>query len=137
MAQPLSLLAATQAGVSPGEAGEALPADLIALSLEQLMALPVGGRAPQDPDDALEGLAASGALAGVATAARGPEGKAPDLPADLTALSLLQLMNVPVSDCAVNACNRLQHADIIAWSGISPVKTSGGCSGLVHLPLHP
>ncbi len=96
MAQPLSLLAATQAGVSPAEAGEALPADLIALSLEQLMALRVGGRAPQDPDDALEGLAASGALAGVATAARGPEGKAPDLPADLTALSLLQLMNVPV-----------------------------------------
>ncbi len=101
MAQPLSLLAVTQAGVSPGEVGEALPPDLTALSLEQLMALRVGGRLPQDPDAALRddwlpNLAASPGLEGVASAARGPEGRTPDLPADLTALSLLQLMNLPV-----------------------------------------
>ncbi len=101
MAQPLSLLAATQAGVSPGEAGEALPPDLTALSLEQLMALRVGGRAPQDPDDALvddalPNAAASPVLAGVSKPAGTPGQGTNDLPADLTALSLLQLMNLPV-----------------------------------------
>ena len=101
VAQPLSQLAATPAGVSPGVAGEALPLDLTALSLEQLMALRVGGRAPQDPDDALPddwlpNLAASPGLEGVSkptgTSGQGMN----DLPADLTALSLLQLMNLPV-----------------------------------------
>jgi hypothetical protein len=73
-----------------------LPVDLMALDLEALMALRVGGRAQQDPDDALETRDRTPVLAGVATAARGPEGRAPDLPADLTVLSLAQLMNVPV-----------------------------------------
>ncbi len=101
VAQPLSQLAATPAGVSPGEAGEALPLDLTALSLEQLMALRVGGRAPQDPDDALPDdwlptLAASPGLEGVSKPTGTPGQGTDDLPADLTALSLLQLMNLPV-----------------------------------------
>jgi hypothetical protein len=97
VAQPLSLLAATQAGVSPGEAGEALPLDLTALSLEQLMALRVGGRAPQAQEEAApEAAAASAGLAGVSKPTGTPGQKTNDLPSDLTALSLLQLMNLPV-----------------------------------------
>ncbi len=101
MTQLLSLLAATQAGVPPGAAGAALSPDLTELSLEQLMALRVGGRAPQDPDDALsddslEGLAASGALAGVLEPTGTPGQGTNDLPSDLTALSLLQLLNLRV-----------------------------------------
>ncbi len=96
MAQPLSLLAVTQASVSPREAGETLPPDLTALSLEQLMALRVGGRAQQDPDDALDTRDRTPVLAGVANAASGAGANLRDLPADLTALSLAQLMNIPV-----------------------------------------
>ena len=102
MAHSLSLLAATQSSGSPAGTGRGddlpgdLPVDLTALGLEALMALRVGGRAPQDPDDALETRDRTPALAGVANAAPGAGANSRDLPADLTALSLAQLMNVPV-----------------------------------------
>ncbi len=117
MAQPLSLLAATQAGLSPGESGEALPLDLTALSLEQLMALRVGGRTPQDPDDALPddwlpNLAASPGLEGVSkptgTSGQGTN----DLPADLMALSLLQLMNLRVRAPESDEDEALEYEDL-------------------------
>lgn len=105
MAQPLSNLVATQAAASPGAAddGESLPADLTALSLEQLMELRVGGRAQPQAEDAPpdpEAAARPGTLPGVAVpnTANAAGRPAPgDLPADLTALSLLQLMNLPLS----------------------------------------
>ncbi len=97
MAQPLSLLAVAQAGVSLGEAGEALPLDLTALSLDQLMALRVGGRLPQaQEEDTPEAPAASAGLAGVSKPTAKSGQGTNDLPSDLTALSLLQLMNLPV-----------------------------------------
>jgi hypothetical protein len=60
------------------------------------MALRVGGPAQQDPDDALETRDRTPVLAGVANAAPGAAAKLEDLPVDLTALSLAQLMNVAV-----------------------------------------
>ncbi len=102
MAHLLSLLAATQSSGSPAGAGRGddlpgdLPVDLTALDLEALMALRVGGRVQQDPDDALETRGRTSLLAGVANAAPGAGANVGDLPADLTALSLAQLMNVPV-----------------------------------------
>ncbi len=102
MAHPLSLLAATQSSGSPAQTGRGdglpvdLPVDLTALGLEALMALRVGGRAQQDPDDALETRGRAPVLAGMANAAPGADANLRNLPADLTALSLAQLMNVPV-----------------------------------------
>jgi hypothetical protein len=102
VAHPLSLFAATQSSGSPAGTGRGddlpgdLPVDLTALGLEALMALRVGGRAPQDPDDALETRDRAPVLAGLANAAPGAGANSRDLPADLTALSLAQLMNVPV-----------------------------------------
>ncbi len=100
MAHPISLLAATPSSVSPAgtDWGGDLPADLTALGLEALMALRVGGRARQDPDpdDAPETRERTPVLAGVTGAAQGAGANVRDLPADLTALSLAQLMNVPV-----------------------------------------
>ncbi len=102
MAHSLSLLAATQSSGSPAGAGRGddlpgdLPVDLTALDLEALMALRVGGHAQQDPDDALETRDRTPVLAGVADAAPDAGANSRDLPADLTALSLAQLMNVPV-----------------------------------------
>jgi hypothetical protein len=91
-------LAATPSSVSPAQAGRGddLPVDLTALGLEALMALRVGGRAQQDPDDALETRDRTPALAGVANAAPGTGANVRDLPGDLTVLSLAQLMNVPL-----------------------------------------
>ncbi|MCH6588468.1 MAG: hypothetical protein IH805_09185, partial [Proteobacteria bacterium] len=67
------------------------------------MALRVGGRAQQDPDDALETRdrapqtgGRTPVLAGVTNVAPGAAAQLEDLPTDLTALSLAQLMNVPV-----------------------------------------
>ena len=106
MAHPLSLLAATQSSGSPAQTGRGdglpvglpvdLPVDLTALGLEALMALRVGGRAQQDPDDTLETRDRTPVLAGVTDAAPGAGANFRDLPTDLTALSLAQLMNVPV-----------------------------------------
>jgi hypothetical protein len=105
VAHPISLLAATQSSVSPAGTGRGddLPVDLTALGLEALMALRVGGRAQQDPDDALEtrdrtpeSRDRTPVLAGVANAAPGAAANLEDLPVDLTALSLAQLMNVPL-----------------------------------------
>ena len=81
MAQSLTNLVATQAAVSPGgaEDGEFLPSDLVALGLEDLMNLRVGGSAQRDPE----------------TAER-PKERSADLPVDLTGLSLLQLMDLPL-----------------------------------------
>ncbi len=112
MAHPMSLLATTPSSVSPAgtDWGGDLPVDLTALDMEALMALRVGGRAQQDPDDALDArdqtpatLDRTPVLAGVANAAPGAGANFPgagantrDLPVDLTVLSLAQLMNVPV-----------------------------------------
>ncbi len=102
MAHLLSLLAATQSSGSPAGTGRGddlpgdLPVDLTALDLEALMALRIGGRVQQDPDDALETRDRTPVLAGVANAAPAAGANVRDLPADLTALSLVQLMNVPV-----------------------------------------
>ena len=109
MAHPLSLLAATQSSGFPAQTGRGdglpgdLPVDLTALGLEALMALRVGGHAQQDPDDALETRDRTPetrdrtpVLAGVANAAPGAAANLEHLPVDLTALSLAQLMNVPL-----------------------------------------
>jgi hypothetical protein len=105
LAQLPSNLAAFQAAVPPSDAGadDSLPADLMALSLEALMGLRVRSRAEPDRDEAprarvrpQETLAAAApAVAGPGGAAAGPDGNG-DLPADLTALSLAQLMNLPL-----------------------------------------
>ncbi len=97
MPHSLSLLAAPQAtgsGPKTGETGD-LPPDLTRLSLEQLMNLRVGGRARPDPDsqEASEARHGAAVLPGVADAPPA-QGEAEDLPPDLTALSLGQLMNL-------------------------------------------
>ncbi len=104
-----SNLAALQAAVPPSdsEAGESIPADLMALSLEDLMGLRVGSQAEPDrvdaprdrdrPQETLPAVAPAGAAAaGEAARPAGPEPWGGDLPADLTALSLAQLMNLPL-----------------------------------------
>ena len=108
MAHSLSLLAATQSSVSSAGtgAGDDLPVDLTTLDLEALMGLRVGARTQQDSqdsDDALETRDRAPVLAGVPNAAPSAGATPPgaganfrDLPADLTALSLAQLMSVPL-----------------------------------------
>ena len=109
MAQVPNNLVALQAAVplSGPEAGESLPSDLMALSLEDLMGLRVGSHAEPDRDDAprerdrpqetlpavAPAVAAPGAAPGGGAALSAGNG---DLPADLTALSLAQLMNLPL-----------------------------------------
>ncbi len=101
--------AALQAVVPPSdsEAGASLPSDLMALDLEDLMGLRVGNHAepdrdhaPRDRDRPQETLpAVASAVAVPAGGAVGPAGAEPwdgGLPADLTALSLAQLMNLPL-----------------------------------------
>ena len=109
LAHTPSNIAAFQAAVPPSdsEAGESLPSDLMALSLEDLMGLRVGSRAEPDRDDArqergrpqetLPAVAPAVAVPGGGSARpAGPEPRCGDLPADLTALSLAQLMNLPL-----------------------------------------
>ncbi len=105
LAQIPSNLAALQAAVplSDTEADESLPSDLMALSLEDLLSLRVGSHAEPDRNDAPREPARpqqtqpAVAPAGVAPGggAASPAGNG-DLPADLTALSLAQLMNLPL-----------------------------------------
>ena len=109
LAQIPNNLAAFQAAVPPSdsEAGESLPSDLTALGLEDLMGLRVGGHAESDRDDApwergrpqktLPAVVPAVAVltgGGAGPAGAGPWGE--DVPADLTVLSLAQLMNLPL-----------------------------------------
>jgi hypothetical protein len=75
----------------------------MALSLEDLMGLRVGSRAepdrddgPRDRDRAAEVLPAAAAPGGGSARPAGPDPGGGDLPADLTALDLTQLMNLPL-----------------------------------------
>lgn len=108
MAHSLNLLAATPPSVSPEGMGRGddLPVDLTTLDLEALMGLRIGARAQQDSqdsDDTPETRDRAPVLAGVPNAAPSAGANPPgaganfmDLPADLTALSLAQLMSVPL-----------------------------------------
>lgn len=92
MAAYSNLPPAAKAGTSgqTPRGGEPGPLDLTGLSLEQLMELPVGGGSSSDPDQAR----AQRAAVPRAEAQPGEPGRADDLPADLTALSLADLMNL-------------------------------------------